>query len=111
MASAIHIAIHNNVAYGVLPMTYSAVRALVVESTLNHRTVTAEAAGSSPVVPAIPSKAVAQFSIEPSRTRKSEFLPHCGIRTGRRDGRGDRSPNLAVEQKQRYPYAARRIEY
>lgn len=28
VASAIHIAIHNNVVYDVLPMTYGAVRAL-----------------------------------------------------------------------------------
>ena len=40
--TAIHIAIHNNVAYDVFPMTYSAVRALyVVESTLERRAVTA----------------------------------------------------------------------
>jgi len=36
-------------------MTYSAVRALV-ESTLDHFTVTAEVAGSSPAVPAVLSK-------------------------------------------------------
>jgi hypothetical protein len=46
---AIHIAIHNNVAYDVLPMTYDpSVPFSVVENTL---TVTAEAAGSSPVRP------------------------------------------------------------
>ena len=49
---------------------------------------------------------------ESTTETQSEFLPHCGIRTGRRDGRrGDRSPNLAAERKQRYPYVARRIEY
>ena len=49
---------------------------------------------------------------ESTTETQSEFLLIAGIRTGRRDGRrGDRSPNLAAERKQRYPYAARRIEY
>jgi hypothetical protein len=35
--AAIHIAVHNNVAYEVFPMTYSAVRALyLVKSTLER---------------------------------------------------------------------------
>src|SRR5579862_1943730 len=40
---------------------------------------------------------------ESTTETQSAFLPHCGIRAGRRDGRrGDRSPNLAAERKQRY---------
>ena len=36
---------------------------------------------------------------ESTTETQSEFLPHCGIRTGRRDGRrGDRTPNLAAER-------------
>ena len=47
-AAAIHIAIHNNVFYDVLPMIYSAVRASQVLKTL---AVTQEVAGSSPSLP------------------------------------------------------------
>ena len=66
---AIHIAIHNNDVYGVLPMTYSAVRA-----------VTAEAAGSSPVVPAIHSKRVRRIPLKPSRARKGRIpRPICAL--------------------------------
>lgn len=50
--SAIQTAIHINVAYDVLP-TVPSVLFCVVERTLDHFTVAAEAAGARPVVPAI----------------------------------------------------------
>jgi hypothetical protein len=47
-----------------------------------------------------------------SHTAADRELSESARTMGRRDGRrGDRSPNLAAERKQRYPYTARRIEY
>jgi hypothetical protein len=55
-----HIAIHNNVAYDVLPMTCRAA-------------VTAEVASSRLVVPTILSKRLAMVLTKPSRTQKGTF--------------------------------------
>ena len=44
-----------------------------------QRTVTAEAAGSSPVVPAIHSKEVASTSAKPSRTQKGRAWRPCRV--------------------------------
>jgi hypothetical protein len=51
----VHTVVHKNYIHRVLPKTLNAVRALeVIENTDYFFAVTAEAAGSSPVVPAIP---------------------------------------------------------
>jgi hypothetical protein len=67
-----------------LPEVRQAISQRVVPRSSNG-TVTAEAAGSSPVVPAIHSKAVRRISFKPSRTQKGHvsrpFVPFSATRT------------------------------
>ena len=56
-----------------IALPYGSSLLVVARYLFQQRTVTAEAAGSSPVVPAIHSKRVVPVSLKPSRTQKGTF--------------------------------------
>jgi len=85
---------------------------------MTPRAVTAEAAGSSPVVPVIHAKRVAKISVKPSRTQKgtfrdlfcvpfrSLFPPQGFVRLRRQQMNGDCGPTLASCEKTKDSTAA-----